>query len=137
MIRLYGSSDLNKFSNYQLSALKFFLINRTFFSHCRSEQFSKQNNIFLHSKALSGFTLHNPNVLQIALLKLKKNLNSIQGLTQRVLKPYMNSGASITYLGLSNDRNDGLDEEDKEVCKNTVNDFLKSLYDKVQPNAPS
>ena len=49
----------------------------------------------------------------------------------------MNSGASITYLGLSNDRNDGLDEEDKEVCKNTVNDFLKSLYDKVQPNAPS
>ena len=36
----------------------------------------------------------------------------------------MNSGASITYLGLSNDRNDGLDEEDKEVCKNTVNVFL-------------
>ena len=120
MLRLYGSSDLNKFSNYQLSA------NRTFFSHCRSEQFSKQNTIFLHSKALSGFTLHNPNVLQIALLKLKKNLNSIQGLTQRVLKPYMNSGASITYLGLSNDRNDGLDEEDKEVCKNTVNVFLNS-----------
>ena len=71
--------------------------------------------------------MHNPNVLQIALLKLKKNLNSIQGLTQRVLKPYMNSGASITYLGLSNDRNDGLDEEDKEVCNNTVNVFLKSL----------
>ena len=76
-------------------------------------------------------------MLQIALLKLKKNLNSIQGLTQRVLKPYMNSGASITYLGLSNDRNDGLDEEDKEVCKNTVNVFLKESKDKVQPNAPS
>ena len=62
--------------------------------------------------ALSGFTLHNPNVVQIALLK---NLNSIQGLTQRVLKPYMYSGATITYLGLSNDQK-GLDEEDKEVC---------------------
>ena len=74
-------------------------------------------------------------MLQIALLKLKKNLNSIQGLTQRVLKPYMNSGASITYLGLSNDRNDGLDEEDKEVCKNTVNVLFNSLKIRYTPHS--
>lgn len=67
-------SDLKKFENSQPSALKFFLVTRTIFSHHRSEQFLKQNTIFLHSIALSGFTLHNPNVLQIALLKLKKKI---------------------------------------------------------------
>jgi hypothetical protein len=47
----------------------------------------------------------------------------------------MNSGASITYLGLSNDRNDGLDEEDKEVCKNTVNVLFKSLKIRYTPHS--
>ena len=31
------------------------------------------------------------------------------------MKPYMYSGATITYLGLSNDQK-GLDDDDKEVC---------------------
>ena len=82
-------------------------------------------SIVVEAVALSGFTLHNPNVVQIALLK---NLNSIQGLTQRVMKPYMYSGATITYLGLSNDQK-GLDDDDKEVCiQLNVNGIRCSKY---------
>ena len=73
--------------------------------------------------ALSGFTLHNPNVVQIALLK---NLNSIQGLTQRVMKPYMYSGATITYLGLSNNWNE-LDDEENQVCRTMFNEIITIL----------
>ena len=62
---------------------------------------------------MASLCISNPNVLQIALLK--KILIPIQGLTQRVMKPYMYSGATITYLGLSNDWNE-LDDEEKEVC---------------------
>ena len=42
------------------------------------------------------------------------------------MKPYMYSGATITYLGLSNDWNE-LDEEENQVCRTIFNGIITIL----------
>ena len=39
------------------------------------------------------------------------------------MKPYMYSGATITYLGLSNNWNE-LDDEENQVCRTIFNEII-------------
>ena len=42
------------------------------------------------------------------------------------MKPYMYSGATITYLGLSNNWNE-LDDEENQVCRTIFNEIITIL----------
>ena len=44
------------------------------------------------------------------------------------MKPYMYSGATITYLGLSNNWNEP-DDEENQVCRTIFNEIITILRD--------